>query len=686
MLDRLFFWSLTLFTFYTFYTCRPNPIFSTPLHNQPIEPNLVCRSLHSYRVHILEPYVLPSVKHTLAFTHSIAEPYIASVQRKTDPYIAPVVKATKIITPYVTHAVDTSKAIWKGTFLKYYRIAILPRYRLYIKPRLSPLCASASKAFQTRVSRPLHIRVTRLNRALHARIHPYIGRVQPYVNQAYATIYDVSVQAINIFKTHVQPRLIAAWTFAHPHLCTALKFSKAASVKTAAIAAEKGKIVTREAGAYRRTYVDPHVRKIWDKVAEGTPSASEAVTTPTIITPPPAADIPGTTPEAVESIIQSTSVTAAEELEPTPVAVTQEVVIEEEQVAFAPIPTPEEAVVLEVPAESETPVFSTAVAHETPAAEPQVAAEVSSDAPEPETIPEPTPVESIITTEVPTPEPTPAASQAKAAAESVIVASLLGSTGGEELDLDEFLANLGVEDASESSTVVDDADPTPTEVSPAEASKAEEDRLEKIAAKRNAIVDRHEKWFADLDDLISNETEKLVDVLADWRTAKVNELATLAAGNGTGVPLVEEVQVAGQRLLKGLEGYLRNAETRSTAWKLPPGNPAAVPKEERETKAAQAKAEKEKWTKVLVKVEAKFAETVQTLRAKVHAWFVEEREHESQVVIASTALVKQMAEQAQADLGISYVWLDDVTFQDWQQYHELMSSTCPFISRVSFRH
>lgn len=35
-----------------------------------------------------------------------------------------------------------------------------------------------------------------------------------------------------------------------------------------------------------------------------------------------------------------------------------------------------------------------------------------------------------------------------------------------------------------------------------------------------------------------------------------------------------------------------------------------------------------------------------------------------------------MAENAQADIGLDYVWLDDVTYADWQRYHDLVRRTC----------
>lgn len=43
--------------------------------------------------------------------------------------------------------------------------------------------------------------------------------------------------------------------------------------------------------------------------------------------------------------------------------------------------------------------------------------------------------------------------------------------------------------------------------------------------------------------------------------------------------------------------------------------------------------------------------------------------------------VRDVADRAQADLGLDYAWLDDVTYQDWQRYHDLVRSkfTSPLV-------
>lgn len=42
-----------------------------------------------------------------------------------------------------------------------------------------------------------------------------------------------------------------------------------------------------------------------------------------------------------------------------------------------------------------------------------------------------------------------------------------------------------------------------------------------------------------------------------------------------------------------------------------------------------------------------------------------------------TEEVRELADQAQADVGYDYIWLDDVTYLDWQRYHALLDSECP---------
>jgi hypothetical protein len=45
---------------------------------------------------------------------------------------------------------------------------------------------------------------------------------------------------------------------------------------------------------------------------------------------------------------------------------------------------------------------------------------------------------------------------------------------------------------------------------------------------------------------------------------------------------------------------------------------------------------------------------------------------------------KAIADSAQSDLGMDYAWLDDVTYTDWQNYHDLVRRECPVESHHIF--
>lgn len=38
--------------------------------------------------------------------------------------------------------------------------------------------------------------------------------------------------------------------------------------------------------------------------------------------------------------------------------------------------------------------------------------------------------------------------------------------------------------------------------------------------------------------------------------------------------------------------------------------------------------------------------------------------------------VRDVADDAQGDVGFDYIWLADVTYHDWNRYHDLVRSEC----------
>ena len=515
---------------------------------------------------------------------------------------------------------------------------------------------------------------------------------------------------------------MTTWIKARPALCTGYKYTKRLALQFAHVSSKQLKKATKEASGYRRTYVDPHVKKIWDKVAEGTELSSAPTSTP-----PLAQDLPDTE-ETVDltPVVPSSSST---NLLPT----TDEPEAENTEPADSSAPTPEEApedITRTAPpppfdapssppkdiqreaehalniAEASAHGASIAVqdlereveeslhvhpdyvhqSHDTPLSATDVAPATESTVatPEPTTTdaPAPTPEEEATASEelvTPGPESTPVPDKhepegvAMYASEAVVHASTSGAAVDE--DLDDFLRDLGVE--GQVTSTVDTSSPTEITsdsqqpLTPEEVERAHAERLANTATKRADIVGRHNSWFAELDEAVKEAGPALAEALDAWRSEKKAELIKMSGKTGDGNGMLEEIQKEGKRLLKGLESYLKKAETRSTVWKL-----SAAPSDDPEAQAKKeaAVAEKDKWETVLSKVEGKFSDRVRAVQAEVHQWYVDALEHEREEIQASAAKIKQIAERAQADIGLDYAWLDDVTYHDWQRYHDLMRS------------
>jgi hypothetical protein len=640
------------------------------------------------------------------------------------------VRTVSTLKLYVIHTAQYVNALWEGTLVPlyqhtlkpYYQNAVVPRYNLYIHPHVQPLAHKAERYYSYYVSRPLHVQAIKTQRFIRAKyivyIQPYILRVEPQAQNILTTVHTVTLQLVDTYQTQVHPHLVTTWIKARPALCTGYKYTKRLALQFAHVSSKQLKKATKEATGYRRTYVDPHVKKIWDKVAEGTELSSAPTSTP-----PLAQDLPDT-----EETVEFTP-------EPTPVGTSSSTILlpttsdEPEAENTASAPTPEETLEditrtapVDAPSSSPEDVqreaehtlnvaeasahgASTLVqdleheveesshvhpdyvhqSHDTPLSATDVAAATESTAatPEPATAdaPAPTPEKEATASEelvTPGPESTPVPDKhepegvAMYASEDVVHASSFGAAVDE--DLDDFLRDLGVE--GQVTSTVDASSPTGINpdsqqpLTPEEVERARAERLADTAVKRADIVGRHNAWFAKLDETIKEAGPALAEALDAWRSEKKAELIKMSGKTGDGNGMLEEIQKEGKRLLKGLESYLKKAETRSIVWKLS----AALSDPEAQAKKEVAMVEKDKWETVLSKVEGKFSDRVRAVQAEVHQWYVDALEHERQEIEASAAKIKQIAEQAQADIGLDYAWLDDVTYHDWQRYHDLMRS------------
>ncbi|KAH9479699.1 hypothetical protein JR316_0008294 [Psilocybe cubensis] len=665
LLDRLFALSLSIFVIYAFYACRPNPLLPySPSDTLSHDPNRLCRSLATYRTHVLDPYVLPPLKSGLSFAHSVAEPYVAQVQPHIQPYITPVSRSITTVKPYIVRTVSVARSVWVDTLVPlytetlkpYWVKAVIPRYNKYVHPRLLPVIEQTKLYYRFYVANPLHIQSVKVQRYIHtiyaANVKPYVIKVQPYVKHATRTAYVTSVKTFEAYKTHAHPRIVTGWAIARPVIIQYLKQLRKLTCKFLEVGGNQLKKATKEVGGLRRTYVDPHVRKIWDKVAEGTDLATPATPTITNLSEPTEPKI-SSTQETAESIEEPTSATPATSstVMPTPSA-TINSGTDNVPAAEPPTPTPQEA----AEDEASAPAHAGTVTAATEAGNipKEVKESVVSDAPAP--IPEEESVDPITISEPITSAPTPSDVDAE-----------------EEIDLDAFLNDLGVESDSVPEDQVETTISLQEDVTPKQRS---EDVLAAIAAKRSEIVDRHNEWFARLDEAIANETVALGKTLEEWRDLKAAEFQTMK-GQGA----LDNLQKDGEKFLKGLESYLKKAEARSGAWKISKEqqkveditieDKIAAYQDEFSAKKTIAKAEKEKWEIVLSKVEEKFSERTRQFQAEIHQWYMGMREKEGEEVRSAAHRIKNLAETAQADLGLDYAWLEDVTYDDWQQYHNI---------------
>ena len=444
------------------------------------------------------------------------------------------------------------------------------------------------------------------------------------------------------------------------------------------------KWVTREVGAYRRQYVDRHVHRILERVAdpkvngivkeadndpssdidtripsEGLPDVSPSLTatadtlesgpSPIQAVPIPAVPFPATS--QMESFTMMPKVEATNNPE-----------------TGTPIPTPlnPELESASSVAEKSADYASTVVYELQKGFDTLIVSDIT-----------PTPLNT----------PSVSAEEVSLAMDPAAAEPAPSSTPDSDQDLDDFLRELGVGQSTNSvPSPPDDTNETHDEpVRP----KSKEELLAETASKRADIVGRHEEWFEKLHSGVQETKDSLVRTLQTLRDDSAEDIRRLRTRPSKADPKkVNKESVTdtrsliwleqdGEKLIKGLEMYLRKAETRCNDWKIPTDSPDG---EANELKREVASEEKEKFSDIVSKVEGKFSIRVDDVRLEVHKWYVALKEREAEEVIRACNVIKDLASQAQEDLGLDYAWLDDVTALDWQKYHDLMRGKFEYVS------
>ncbi|KAG2011355.1 hypothetical protein CC2G_011486 [Coprinopsis cinerea AmutBmut pab1-1] len=712
-LDKLFLFSLFAFTLYAAVVCPQHLQSPTP---DALSTPVTCRALYSYRKHILDPYVLPPLK--TAYNSPVIQ-----------QYAKPIVEKTCTVDNAVRPKVVKSYRTVKGVLVPWYTRAFLPRWNQYVAPRLE-------KGWKEGVEKPLrpyfytiHVHSTKVQRELHAHLRraedailPYWKAAQPHLARVYAILIDLWVKIQPYARTAFATSQKVAgevWVKAKPIIAT--------SAEQAQVYAKLGAKGAIEA---RRRYVDPHIQKILEKVDGNASSSSfvSAASTSPEATPHPDPTYPSdaepTPTEDVEEVASSTVI--LEEIpntdESTPVQVVVEpasssaeqvsVTVETPEASSASPPeaTPEEDVAQEEPtldvpvtpaseSPSPTPTVNPAVEEELRAisvAQESAEAAFTPGTPDPdvnvqEALAAPSGPAKVLEEEI-----------KERLAEETVPAGGVAAKSTPDIELDDFLSELGVEfsDSNESETAPKVAAEQENATPPREPTP--EESLAAIAAKRADIVGRHVEWQRKLDELVPIQARRVyieIDGVREWAVSELGEafadqdlkkhkaqlkkvdglpesryrpLPDQPSGNGLGNKVLEGLNKQGERFVRGLETYVGSLEARRNAWVRPVSGEETP--EQQKKRQQTMDSETNKWTAVVDKVEAKFEKMVTDVQGEVHTWYLGVRGREAEIIEEAAESIKKLAERAQADIAMDYAWLEDVSTKDWANYHELMTT------------
>lgn len=453
------------------------------------------------------------------------------------------------------------------------------------------------------------------------------------------------------------------------------------SLSAAAGTAKYLKGLAKQVGTKRRTYVDPHIRKIWEKVEEN------ATAKTTMATPAPVDILPK---EETESTITASLVTDEVTIPLTnvkePDTLPNDVPVPEEDaqdvlhpmeptpppLASAP-PSPLHATSTQEAAQSAVNIAE-ASAHgvstvlyelekevETlgsTVAEMTIRATVENSEPQPEQTEVVQAVEAKLHKEEISKQPGLKRTEV-ISTESVAEVSIGGAASGPspsgaapggvigvgasspdstleaEDDLDDFLRDIGLH----TSSAFPSPSPTTTQLSEADeaaasasAQESYASHLASIASKRLAITTRHAAFETDLQSSILTSTSQIIEKLTEMREFKKEELSHMIEGEAG---FVAELTMSGDKLMKGLDVYLKKCQGRSGTWKqrgVVGNDHKGEDDDDIQKRTGIAKDEQARLESVIEKMEIKFLDGVQKVQEQVNEWYLGMIEKEQEEV------------------------------------------------------
>ncbi|TCD71787.1 hypothetical protein EIP91_003130 [Steccherinum ochraceum] len=679
LLTRAF---LLFFTIYTLSVCPTDEHLKSP----------VCRGLHEYRRLILEPYLLPP------FQQALAHPSVAPYIDRAKPYAERFVATAKPIALRTQHE-------WNARVVPQWNKRIVPQWNKHAVPVWNSYAVPQIQRVEQQ-----------LNPYIRTLTTEYEQKIAPHVQLAFYNLQKWRVQAQPYVVLAAQ-RTYSGYQKAKPYAIPLLQRMKI-------LFAELVQFLI----AQRRQFVDPHLVRIWEGVVElsggkpATPvsnvhkpitrtpaasqtkvahavssvassSASSAISPSSSALPPLSDSIVSASSSPVlrgapaPSDTQPVAVTAGSDVHPSQLASDFAVSVTTSSGAVPPAASTASSKIfssVDVASAAASSSASAVISALTDSAVPSATALVeenahgslksatseavlsaaslaetvsaslsSASASAVETVAEAAATVSSLTDQAYS-SATSLASSASESVRSAVKPTTSASPGDDDIDMDAFYAELGLNSEDEPLPSQDNFVPPPEETE-TEEEKAEKERLRQIetAKKRADITGRHTKWEQEIEEAAADGRKVLRKQLVASRKAAVVELKESKEIRKEVESLVEEAE----KFLKGAEKYLTNLKRE-----------ARRPDEKRTM-----------WERVVEKVDAKFGERLMQTEAVINGWYNVVLNVELEEVRKVSQQVREIADRAQTDLGLDYAWLDDVTYQDWQRYHDLVRSADKFL-------
>lgn len=422
--------------------------------------------------------------------------------------------------------------------------------------------------------------------------------------------------------------MIRGFVLAKPHLLRAAGIAQSQGRYLASGTMVVVRSALRRIGDLRREFVDPHVLRIWEKAVEksghsATPSltatqSESSFTEESIATDPLVVSealeetfaVNTVTPTLIDTL--ETAASVAEQSAAYASKVIDELEREIHMTEAAPVVVP--TVDRATPTSIDTLEKAASVAEQSAAHASKVIGEFEREIHMAETAQlDATPTPQARITSEPTPSRYPEAEE-KPAVDQPQAAE----------DLDDFLKDIGFDEEEEKAP-----EPEPEPIPEATPEVDKEAKKAATALKRANIVGRHARWQSQLDELAEDMEIRVKNELLAIRedaVATIGQIPTKkdsSSSDGKGQEAIEKVQHEGEKLLKGLEAYVKKLMAR-------------------EIKPEDQEKEQESYDRVIDKVEAKFRDVVTSVQEEVHSWYMSVRDKEFGAVgvISSTLYVK----------------------------------------------